>query len=98
MKDSECVAGTKVICVMKVGAFVGMTGYLCNVVRHENGNHVRHYSVEDARGFLFGTGHFSFLTSWEVCISEAPKTLKSVTHMSKECPCGISRDDCNYHK
>lgn len=100
MRDDECKNGAKVICVMTAGNHVGKIGYLYNVVRHEHDNRVRHYNVQDSNGYPISNGYFSYLDSWDRC-SDAPSTLKSAglsKPLSRECPCGIARTDCDYHK
>lgn len=100
MKDEECVNGANVICTMFGSEFDGAVGYIYDVQRHYHNDKVRSYRVKKRSGIPISNGYFSFLESWELCGAFSPETLKSasIKTLSHECPCGIARIVCDYHK
>lgn len=94
MRDSECKNGAKVICAG--GTHSGKIGHIYDVLRNING--VEAYRVQSPNGYPISTEPFRSLETWDIA-EQAPSTLKSATHQpSKECPCGIARMDCDYHR
>jgi hypothetical protein len=86
---SECRIGTKVICV-SAGDYYGKIGYISDVVLSSMS--VDFYEVIDDKNKFIGSS-WRFLSSWDVYKEE----IVSVP-LSTECPCGIHRADCEYHK
>jgi len=97
MLDSECDTGVKVICLDWGWDFRLAIGVITTVIR-VNGK-VESYLVKDkVDGTAIG-GMWYCLTAWDVYLfDEAPVTLRSTPSKSIECPCGIHRSRCDYHK
>jgi len=93
MKESECVLFAKVLCVAKGNHYYGRVGMIGQIDRI-NGKLFMFY-VEDSEGQPIGCG-WSMLTSWDVVVP-APLGDKKIKVLSRECPCGIARIDCDYH-
>ena len=101
MKDEECVIGAAVICVYK-GGFYGKIGTITDVHRAMptgvSSNYVQTFFVKDDNGDPIGADGWSFTSSFDlydpftVRLPVVQKILKA------ECPCGINRKDCEYHK
>ena len=97
MKDEECVVGALVISSQILRGLVGKIGY---VDRSTFSRKIMSYGILNSNSYWVdssGLAHrecflFCSLNSWEIY---EPLVMK--TH-SKECPCGIYRNDCEYHK
>jgi len=83
MLDSECDTGVKVICWD--WEFRLAVGIIASVIR-VNGK-VESYLVKDKIGGTAIGGMWYSLAAWGVYL------FKSI-----ECPCGIHRSRCDYHK
>jgi hypothetical protein len=101
MELHECIVGQKVVC--RFGDNSGRIGWISSIIWV--GSYPR-YNVKDANGMPIGI-QWSFITSWDLYVdpsSIAPNTLRSASHqssakpMSIECPCGIYRSQCDYHR
>ncbi len=97
MLESECIIGKKV--VDRSGIRYGyITSYLCY-----NGKFFCYYVAENNHAKSFP---WYDLNSWDVVQEEPlPNTLRSGSlpavvskPLSLECPCGIRRSECDYHK
>jgi hypothetical protein len=96
MQNNECVVGARVICVLH-GHFNGCVGYIGSVVRSANGE-VDTYNVVDDNGNNIGTGtSWIWLSSWDIYEVKDPNVPIKIIKL-KECPCGIDRSDCTYHR
>lgn len=100
MLDSECKLLAKVIC--KVGTYRHQIGYIHSVTRWwRNGCDEIEYLVVDDKMNFIGFGPWRDLKCWDLVqyITLAPMDADNWLEptKSKECPCGISRADCDYH-
>jgi hypothetical protein len=107
MTQDECIVGAKVICVHR--KYSGRIGTIKTVDRDEFG-YVSCYSVVDDSGNLIVFNNWYSVNYWDIYtgLTRVPMTgfkLQSVPDLdltiktvSKECPCGIARADCDYHK
>jgi len=100
MLDSECVYGKKVIC--RDHKFHNRIGYIHTVQRATDG-YVHSYSVKDSFGHMLGGGLWYSLNCFDLYQDDSmPNTLRSgslpAAKKSIECPCGINRSACTYHK
>lgn len=93
MLDYECKVGLKVVC--RHQAFYGYYGTISAVKRDANGFLIT-YQVID----FFGNSISSAWTqpaSWDIATDQTELVIKRPS-LSKECPCGIHRSRCDYHK
>lgn len=96
MKDEECVNGAKVVCTVNDKNCFGFIGYITDVVRHANGT-IDSYGVKDKHGREIGYTVWRYVTSWDIYI-DTEMHVESKKQLPSECPCGIMRVDCDYHK
>jgi hypothetical protein len=97
MKESECVLGAKVICVLQGSPHYARIGSIGQIDR-VNDKIVIYHVLDIYNSFTHNIGvGWSDLNSWNVI---DPNLLgdKKVKILSKECPCGIARADCDYHR
>jgi hypothetical protein len=105
MKENECVVGARVIC--KFQTYLNQIGTIMSVC--DIGTVYSKYYVIGDDGHLIGPSGWRRLDSWDIYtgLTRVPLTGFKLTPVpedlpiktaSKECPCGISRADCDYHK
>ncbi len=96
MKDSECQVGAKVICQV-IGIYFSQIGRIIEVV-HNHGR-IDYYRIEHSNGCIL---IWYDVNSWNIYQPPANQakfaTNQTMNYNSIECPCGINRVDCTYHR
>ena len=104
MNINECVVGATVICVRVGDTCYGQIGIISAVNWHKLSNGcigIDTYTVHNVCGIIIGGCSWCLLESWDLYDSNMSRLAKTITAqkvLSKECPCGINRKDCEYHK
>lgn len=99
MTNGECRKGEKVVCVNDRRKEYGKHGIIVDVV-HDARGVVQCYFVHGVDGKPMGpeNGKWYQHTSWVLAKSWALSFAPINKPLSKECPCGIYRTECVYHK
>lgn len=103
MKDAECQNGVQVVAQSGNtynSRITGKCGAIALVERDANGN-VYSFCVIDDNGNPIGYSRWCSLESWALYQPPANRAKFAANQakaaLSKECPCGITREDCDYH-
>jgi len=93
LKQKDIKIGAKVRC-LKPGQWFGVIGTIKEIERNIDGSIASCWYVYKANGDPLGDGPIWTIQEYFELVEPAPQQVIK----SRECPCGIARVDCEYHK